>query len=201
MTKLYAFAGIALLLALPVLADGHEKKADAPHDDAMAAMYEAWTKAMTPGPQHAMLEEMTGKYAMTIKYWTAPGGEPTVNEGHCNRTMALGGRVLVEEVEATMMDQPFHGHGMTGYDNVSGKWWSTWNDNMSTGVFVSHGKYDEEAGTMTFVGESSDPTKPDGKSLMTIVIERHEDGSEVATFYEGEGDAKHQTMLITYKPM
>ena len=35
-----------------------------------------------------------------------------------------------------MMGMPFEGIGRTGYDNVTGKYWSTWIDNMSTGCYL-----------------------------------------------------------------
>ena len=61
------------------------------------------------------------------------------DSGTATRSMALDGRVLVEDVDCTMMGAPMTGHGMTGYDNVSGKYWSTWTDSMSTGIMVSQG--------------------------------------------------------------
>jgi len=59
--------------------------------------------------------------------------------GTATRSMTLDGRVLVEDVSSSMMGSPFTGHGMMGYDNVTGKYWSTWNDSMSTGLMVSEG--------------------------------------------------------------
>ena len=58
--------------------------------------------------------------------------------------MGLDGRVLIEEVTSSMMGMPFTGHGMTGYDNVTGKYWSTWTDSMSTGLMVSEGTCDAQ---------------------------------------------------------
>ena len=48
--------------------------------------------------------------------------------------MMLGGRVMAERMEAKMAGQPFSGLGMTGYDNTSGQYWSTWSDSMGTGI-------------------------------------------------------------------
>jgi len=50
------------------------------------------------------------------------------------------------------------GHGMTGYDNVSGKYWATWNDSMTTGVMVSQGTCDAK-NACTFTGSWNDPIK------------------------------------------
>src|SRR6266436_3027817 len=63
-----------------------------------------------------------------------------------------------EEVASTMMGAPFTGHGMTGFDNVTGKYWSTWNDSMSTGVMLSEGTCDAQK-VCTFTGTWNDPIK------------------------------------------
>ena len=70
--------------------------------------------------------------------------------------MALDGRVMVEDMQSQMHGQPFTGHGMSGYDNVTGKYWSTWNDSMSTGLMVSEGTCDDQ-GACTFNGSWNDP--------------------------------------------
>lgn len=131
------------------------------------AMMQAFQQAGTPGEQHAALAKAAGTYDLSIRSWHAPGAPPTEEKGTATRSMVLGGRVMVEEVTSTMMGQPFTGHGMHGYDNVSGKYWATWNDSMSTGVMVSEGTCDA-AGSCTFTGEWNDPlTKGKVKSRMT----------------------------------
>jgi uncharacterized protein DUF1579 len=57
-----------------------------------------------------------------------------------------------------MMGMPFTGHGMQGYDNVTGKYWATWNDSMSTGLMVSEGTCDAK-NACTFKGSWNDPVK------------------------------------------
>lgn len=61
-----------------------------------------------------------------------PGATPTVEKGTATRKMILDGRVMAEETKSQMHGQPFTGHGMHGYDNVTGKTWGTWSDSMST---------------------------------------------------------------------
>jgi hypothetical protein len=55
--------------------------------------------------------------------------EAYMKAGTATREMALDGRVLMEELTSSMM----------GYDNVTGKYWSTWTDSMFTGLMVSEG--------------------------------------------------------------
>jgi hypothetical protein len=121
----------------------------------MAEM-EAYMMAGTPGEPHEALAETVGSYELTIRSWHEPGGEPSESAGTATRSMALDGRVLVEDVSASMMEMPFTGHSMTGYDNVSGKYWSTWNDSFTTGIMISEGTCDAD-GACTFTGSWNDP--------------------------------------------
>jgi hypothetical protein len=123
------------------------------------AEMEAYMKAATPGPQHQGLASAAGNYSMKVKSWHDPAGPAMEDTGTAKRSMELGGRVLVEEVQSTMMGQPFTGHGMTGYDNVTGKYWSTWNDTMGTGVMLSEGTCDASGKNCTFKGSWVDPIK------------------------------------------
>ena len=61
------------------------------------------------------------------------------------------------------MGAPFAGHGTMGYNNVTGKYWSTWNDNMSTGLMLSEGTCDTQGKTCTFTGTWDDPVKKGAK--------------------------------------
>lgn len=147
-----ALLPLSLFAALPVLAQDAPPKMS-PEE---AAMMQAYQEAGTPGAPHAALAKMAGTYDLSIRSWHAPGAPPTVDTGTATRSMVLGGRVMVEEVQSQMHGQPFTGHGMHGYDNVSGKYWSTWNDSMSTGVMVSEGDCSDD-GACTFTGSWNDP--------------------------------------------
>jgi hypothetical protein len=98
------------------------------------AMMEAYQRAATPGPQHASLAKMAGDFTLTVKSYMEPGAEPEVSAATATRRVILGGRFLEEVVKGTMMGQPFEGQGISGYDNVTGSWWGTWVDTMSTGM-------------------------------------------------------------------
>jgi hypothetical protein len=106
------------------------------------AEMEAYTKAGTPGAEHKALAATAGSYNIKVRSWMEPGAPPMEETGTATRAMALDGRVRVEQVSSTMLGSPYTGHGMLGYDNVTGKYWSTWNDSMSTGLMVSQGTCD-----------------------------------------------------------
>jgi hypothetical protein len=96
-----------------------------------------------------------------------------------------------------MMGQPFTGHGMQGYDNVTGKWWSTWNDSMSTGLMVSEGTCDD-SGACTFTGSWNDPVTK-GKTTARMTTKWTSPNVEVFEMYTPGPDGKEMKMMeITY---
>jgi len=162
-----------------------------------AAMMDAMMKAMTPGEQHAKLAEMAGDWKLTVTSWMDPSQPPMVAEATAHREMALGGRVLHESVQGTMMGMPFEGEGETGYDNVTGEYWSTWMDNMSTGVTLSTGNWDEDTGAMVMYAEAVDPVSHEKKK--TRMVSQMEDGKEVFTMYDVTGGEEVKMMQIVYE--
>jgi hypothetical protein len=164
------------------------------------AEMEAYQKAGTPGAPHQALAASVGKYSIKSKSWHEPGGPAMEDTGTATRTMALDGRVLVEEVDCTMMGAPMTGHGMTGYDNVSGKYWSTWNDSMSTGIMVSQGTCDAKH-NCTFTGTWNDPIKK-GPKKARMTSRWTDPTTEVWEMYGPAKDGKEMKMMeITYTKM
>src|SRR5262249_20884782 len=114
------------------------------------------------------------------------------------RTMMLGGRVMSEEFNGTMMGAPFTGHGMMGYNNVTGKYWSTWNDSMSTGLMVSEGTCDATGKTCTFTGTWDDPIKKT-KAHSRMTTRWPSPTTEIFEMYGPGQDGKEMKMMeITY---
>lgn len=184
---------LTLAFALPVLAQDAPPQMS-PED---AAMMQAYQAAGTPGPQHAALAKGVGSYDLSIRSWAKPGAPSTTETGTATRSMMLGGRVLTEQVEAKMYGQPFTGHGMVGYDNVSGKWWNTWNDSMSTGLMVSEGDCDDK-GACSFTGSWNDPVTK-GKVTARMTSRWTSPTTEVFEMYGPGPDGKEFRMMeMTY---
>jgi hypothetical protein len=122
------------------------------------AEMEAYMEAGALGPQHEMMAKEVGTYDVAIKSWMDPEAPPMESTGVAVRSLHMGGRVMHEEFQGDMMGTPFTGLSRSGYDNVSGKWWSTWTDSMSTGIMVAEGQCDENH-SCTFVGSYNDPVK------------------------------------------
>ncbi len=112
---------------------------------------------MTPGKEHAMMAEETGKWKTTIKMWMDPKGEPMVSEGTAESEMIMGGRYLLEKHKAMSMGMQMDGMSLSGYDNTLKRYFSTWIDNMGTGIMYSTGVWNEEKNRIEWQGTMTDP--------------------------------------------
>jgi hypothetical protein len=185
----------AALVLSPALA---EQEAGQPQlTPEQQAEMETYTKAGTPGAEHQALAATAGSYDIKLRSWMEPGAPPMEETGTATRAMALDGRVRVEQVSSTMMGAPFTGQGMLGYDNVTGKYWSTWNDSMSTGLMVSEGTCDASH-ACKFTGTWNDAVKK-GPVTARMTSRWTSPTTEVFEMYGPGRDGKEMKMMeITY---
>ncbi|MCI0683477.1 MAG: DUF1579 domain-containing protein [Gemmataceae bacterium] len=116
------------------------------------------TDPSAPGPEHKVLERLTGTYAAKVKAYFAPGKPPEESTGVMKRKMLMGGRYLQEEYEGKIGPESFSGMGLVGFDKIKKKYVVTWIDSMSTGFMSSEGTYDAGRKILTYVSEDIDPS-------------------------------------------
>ena len=162
------------------------------------AEMEAWMKAGTPGPHHDVLKGLEGEWDAAGTFWMEPGAPAMDTVAKYKVKSDMGGRYLVAEYHGDFMGQPFIGKGLSGYDNIKGKYFDIWYDNFSTGVMVSWGTYDEKTKSITYSGEI---TKPDGKKMdMRSETKFISPDQHRLTMWEREAGAKdwHKHMQINF---
>lgn len=190
-------AACLLCLALPGIAQ--DPKAGPAMDAGMQAMMAAWEKASTPGAPHRQLEaHFAGTWTTRMSMWMDPAQPPMTDSGQSHNTLDLGGRQLRMHYRGRVMDMPFEGLGMTGYDNVRGRYVSHWTDNMSTGHFVAEGDYDPASRSYTFRGEMPDPMAPGRMTPIREVIRITDADHHVLEMYETHDGTERKTMQIEY---
>lgn len=190
------FATVSLIALTVCFAPSHA--GDEEMSPEAKAMMEAWQKASTPNENHQQLAQSVGTWHFTSSWWQNPDAPPTVSEGTATYEMILGGRYLKETVRSEMLGKPFEGIGYTGYDNVGGRFVSTWMDNMSTGILVSYGSWNAETQSYTWVGEYVDAMT--GKSKKMRIINTIESADRhVAEFFDLDPDGKeYKSMELIY---
>ena len=178
--------------------------AQAPGEPQMSAEQKAamaaWTKAMTPGKEHQEMASRIGTWQGKVSMWEAPGAAPQISPGKSERTMGLGGRVMIDHWTGSMMGMPFEGLVMTGYDNASGKWWSTWSDNFSTGVMTGNGTCDtDHKKGCSFVSSSVDPMTGKAKTTRSTVSWPTADDEVMEMFDTAPGGKEWKSMEIVLR--
>ncbi|MFG0283402.1 MAG: DUF1579 domain-containing protein [Phycisphaerales bacterium JB039] len=141
---------------------------------------QACTEAGTPGEMHQHLAEAIGVWSGQCTIWMAPGAEPIESECVSTVSSMMDGRFIKCEMTGDMAGMgPFSGFGISGFDNVSQQFQSTWIDNCGTGMMVGTGELSSDHKTMTWTFKYNCPVtkKPvtwrqverrTGKSTMTM---------------------------------
>ena len=175
--------------------------ADAPPQmtPAQKAMMDKMMKAATPGPQHAMLAKMAGEWTCTVKFQTDPSQPWQESQSTATISALMDGRYIQEISKGQMAGMPFNGMGVYGFDNVSGKYVSTWIDNMGTGIMNSVGTADASGKVITWTGTMNDPAtgKPTKERMVTTILS--DDHHTMEMFGTPPGAKKEmKTMTIDY---
>ena len=175
--RLLPFLCLAIFAAHTALAaDAPKTAAPDPAKAKDEAMMAEMMKISAPGPMHAILASLAGKWKTSIKSWMG-GPEPTVSEGIGERTMIMGGRYLESKYSGNMMGMPFEGQEILTYDNMKKQFTSVWIDNMAPMLTVaSEGQVDPTGKIITM--SSSMPDMATGKMepyklVMKIVDKDH----------------------------
>ena len=197
MKTLHAFAVAALFVSAVSYA------ADAPPMTAeQKAMMDKMTKAATPGAQHAMLAKMAGEWNCTVKYQMDPSQPAQESQSTATITVLMDGRYIQESDSGQMMGAPFNGMGVYGFDNVSGKYVSTWIDNMGTGIMTGVGTADASGKVITWATTMNDPVtgKPTKERMVTTFTDDNHHTLEMyGTPPGGKKEMKMMTIDYTRK--
>jgi hypothetical protein len=96
-----------------------------------------------------------------------------------------------------MMGSPFNGIGVTGYDNHTKKYVSTWMDSMGTALLVFEGTGSADGRTITQESRYDDPIK--GPVMWRSVTKIVDDNTHVFEMYATYKEGKEEKMMeITY---
>src|ERR1051326_9179040 len=137
--KTKVLMALALVVVCTSIVAQEPKKDSGPDQKAMMG---AMMKAMMPGDAHKLLNDMVGTFD---------------GKGTAVSTWVLGGRFVEQKFTGQFMGMPFEGIGYTGYDNVKKSYWSTWVDNMGTGVMTSTGSTSDGGKNWKFMSSMPDP--------------------------------------------
>lgn len=156
-----------------------------------------------PGKNHQLLAGLVGTWEYKMKFWMVPGAPPSESKGTTTRKPTLDGHYFILDSEGKMQmpgadgkmtDVNFKGMAIEGYDNVKGKFVSTWIDNMGTSIIMSEGTYDPA--TKTFTYHYDEEMVPGMKTQVRQTIKVLDENHHVYEWYEIRGGAETKTMEL-----
>jgi hypothetical protein len=178
-------------------ADTPAGKSQAPPTKAqMDEMMAALEKMAAPGPQHTELMKNAGNWNAVIKSWMSPG-DPVVTKGSATYKPILGGRFLMEDYKGIMMDKPFEGFGITGYDNTKKEYINVWMDSLGTMMIFGRGTMDASGKVLTMNSQWEDPVTGETAS-MRMVTTFVDANTKKFEMYGTHGGQETKEMEITY---
>ena len=156
----------ALALSLAVPAAVAQDAGGDPAANPMAAMF----AKHKPGPGHAVLKAMEGKFSAKTSFFMAPGQPPQVSKGASINEFILGGRFMRMDYAGNAFGQPFAGVGTIGHNNDTNMYEFTWIDNISSVTHTYSGKASDDKKSITLTGtEKNDWGEFDVKHTYKIV--------------------------------
>ncbi len=108
-----------------------------------------------PGPQHAELMKTAGNWIVEEKCWMT--GAETTSKGKAVFTPLLDGRFLRQEYQGEFMGQPFHGIGLSGFNNATRKFEDVWIGSNCTSITFMTGTETETGKAWAFTGTCAGP--------------------------------------------
>jgi opacity protein-like surface antigen len=164
-----------------------------------ATMMKAMMDYGTPGDMHKILASWNGTWNGETTMWDYEGAEPKKSTGTAVNTMILGGHYQSSKHSGNMMGMPFEGMSITGYDNATKKFVSTWIDNWSTGIMSMSGNWDASAKTLTMSGTYPDICRPGKECSMREVFTVIDDNTQKMEMYgpDSKTGKEYKIMEIT----
>ena len=146
-------ACLILFLGASLTAAQQQKPMSQQEKDMMAQMM----KYANPTKAHDFLKTYVGKFDVEVKQYEKPGSQAMVSKGTMTGELIYGGRFAVCHFEGQMMETPFQGMQLMGYDLFQNKYVGLWIDSMGTAFYHTMGSLDAMGKVLTETGMWPNP--------------------------------------------
>ena len=191
-------AALSGALALSFGASGADKASAPQPTKEQQEMMAAYQRMAEVRQEHKQLDYFVGDWTSSTTMWMDSKTPPQKSAGKVHTQAIFGGRYIEVDMEGAMNDATYHGRGYMGFDNIAGKFFNTWMDDMSTGFWFAYGTYDKATQTYTFHGQMDDPMKAGGKVAVREVMHIVDPKHYVFEWYETRGGKEAKTLQVDY---
>jgi len=162
-------------------------------------MMQLMMKYGMPGEFHKKLDGLIGSWDLTTKWWMDPKAPPQESKGTAECSWIMGGRYVRENVTGDVMNQPFHGMSISGYNNFRQEFVSLWIDNMSTSFMFMTGAMDKDDKTIAYQGTYDDIMTGQKDKKFRVVTKSIDSDHRVYEWYDFAPDGKEfMSMEVSY---
>lgn len=146
---------------------------------------------------HAQLARFSGTWSVTQSFWSAPNAAAVIDQGRARFTMVLAARHLREELTIASKT-PFEALSYIGYDDKTGRYFSTWMDVNFNGLILAEGSYDAASRSYVFRGKMA--TGPDPSKAVPVreVLTVSDDNHFTYDFFEQHAGKDMHVVRLTY---
>ena len=153
----------------------------------------------TPGKMHELLASWNGTWTGETTFWETEGAPPQTSTSTVVNTMIMDGKYQSSKHTGNMMGMPFEGMSITGYDNATKQFVSTWIDNWSSGIMNMSGNWDESTKTMTLTGTMPDITRPGKECSLREVFTIIDDNTQNMVMYGPDANTGKEMKIMEMK--
>lgn len=164
-----------------------------------ATITKAWMDYATPGDAHKRMAKDNGVWDEDMTSWQHAGAEPMKMKMTAEIKSVFDGKYQEAVHKGDFMGMPFEGKSTLAYDNASKEYISTWIDNMSTGIMVMRGNYDEAAKTFKMEGEVIDPVTKKMKKMREVITMVDDNTQKMEMYDTGYDGKEFKNMEIVMK--
>ena len=161
----------------------------------------SWTALGKPGPSHRLWEIFSGNWSTHTTVFQAGVAEPKRSVGRSKISWVLGNRYIKEEFQGEMLNIPFQGIGLMGYDNGARRYTSVWADSLSTAIISSKGRYFAEQNRFEFEGEVYDPLQSKSRNVRTTIDIVTSTEYVVTTYEPSPNGGEAKSLEIRYEKL
>lgn len=149
---------------------------------------------------HEFLAKWEGEWTLELKHWMDPNGPPETSAATASSKMAMDGHYLIEKVrgrfEMEGVTQEFEGMGVMGYDNHKEMYFSTWFDNMGSGMMQEWGT--RQGDKLVTKGENYNPMFGSVVKTKSVATVTGDDTRMLEMFTSMPDGTMFKMMEITY---
>lgn len=162
----------------------------------MDMMMKDYEKLIAPGPKHKALTPLIGNWNCVVRLWPGPGMPVEESKGTMERHWIIDNHYIQETYEGSMMNQPFKGMGVFGYDNLKKQYFSVWFDNMLTSYVPQTGQADASGKLITLSGKFDDPMTRTERTMKSVLTIESDSKHSFVTYDVGPDGKEVKTMEI-----